>query len=67
MSRGEVNANHNAAHSLCLACKNNTENDSNSNRNRDDEWTFCQGQDADIALFLQETRIRKIRKIFEEN
>ena len=24
-------------------------------------------QEADIALFFQETRIRKIRKIFEEN
>ena len=35
--------------------------------NHDDEWTFCQGQEADIALFLQETGIRKIRKIFEEN
>ena len=28
---------------------------------------FFQGQQADIALLLQETRIRKIRKIFEEN
>ena len=35
--------------------------------NHDDEWTFCQGQEADIALFLQETSIRKIRKILEEN
>ena len=38
------------------------ENDSrlfkNSEENRDDEWTFCQGQ---------ETRIRMIREIFEEN
>ena len=35
----------------------------------DDESNFCWGQEADIALFLQllETRIRKIRKIFEEN
>ena len=39
----------------------------NSGGNRDDEWTFCRGQEANIALFLQETRIRKIRKIFEEN
>ena len=39
----------------------------NSGGNCDDEWTFCRGQEADIALFLQETRIRKIRKIFEEN
>ena len=28
---------------------------------------FCREQEADIALFLQETRIIKIRKIFEEN
>ena len=38
------------------------ENDSrllkNSEENRDDEWTFCRGQ---------ETRIRMIREIFEEN
>ena len=38
------------------------ENDSrllkNSEENRDDEWTFCRGQ---------ETRIRMIRGIFEEN
>ena len=44
---------------------NKTENDSrllkNSEGNRDDEWTFCRGQEADIALFLQEMRIRKIR------
>ena len=51
--------------------KKKTENDSrllkNSGGNRDDEWTFCRGQEADIALFLQEKRIRKIRKFFEEN
>ena len=48
-----------------------TENDSRllkkSEGNRNDEWTFYRGQEADIALFLQGTRIRKIRKIFEEN
>ena len=47
------------------------ENDSrllkNSEGNRDDKWAFCRGQEADIALFLKKTRIRKIRKIFEEN
>ena len=41
--------------------------DSSRIGNHDEEWTFCQGREADIALFLQETRIRKIRKIFEEN
>ena len=45
-----------------LACKNKTENNSRllktSEGNRDDELTFCRGQ---------ETRIRMIRKIFEEN
>ena len=28
---------------------------------------FCRGQEADIAFFFQETRMRHIRKIFEEN
>ena len=32
----------------------------NSEGNQDDEWNFCRGQEADIALFLLETRIRKI-------
>ena len=44
-------------HSPILACKNKTENDSrllkNSEGNRDDEWTFCRGQ---------ETRIRNDQK-----
>ena len=39
-------------HSLSLASKNKTENDSrllkNSGGNRDDEWTFCRGQEADM-------------------
>ena len=68
---GGVKANHNATHSPSLACKYKTENDSrllkNSKGNRDDEWNFCPEQEADIALFLQETRLRKIRKIFQEN
>ena len=38
----------------------------NSEGNHDDEWNFFRGQEADIALFLQETRIRKIIKSFEE-
>ena len=54
-----------------LARKNKIENDpkllKNSEGNRDDEWNFCKGQEADIALLLQETRKRKIRKIFREN
>ena len=61
LSGGGINANHNAKHSPCLACKNKTENDSrllkNSEGNGDDERTFCRGQ---------ETRIRMIRKIFQE-
>ena len=71
LSGGGVNANHNAMLSPCLARKNKIENDpkllKNSEGNRDDEWKFCWGQKADIALFLQETRIRKIIKSFEEN
>ena len=54
-----------------MACKNKTENDSRLRKNREghrgDEWYFCRGQEADIALFFHETRIRKIKKIFEEN
>ena len=57
LSGGGVNASHNAKHSPILACRNKTENDSrllkNSEGNRDDEWTFCRGQ---------ETRIRNDQK-----
>ena len=71
LSGGGVNTNHNATRSPSLARKNKTQHDSrllkNSEGNRDDEWNFCRGQEADIALFLQETRIRKISEIFEEN
>ena len=58
-------------HLPSVSCKNKTESDSrlltNSEGNYNDKWNFCQGQEVNIALFLQETRIRKIRKIFEEN
>ena len=68
---GGVNANHSATHSPSLAGKNEIDNDpkllKNSDRNRDDEWNFCWGQEADIALFLQEIKIRNIIKSFEEN
>ena len=47
--------------------ENDRKNDQEQRRNRDDEWNFCRGQEADIALFLQETRIKKIIKSFEEN
>ena len=59
LSGGGVNANHNAKQSPSLACINKTDSRllKNSEGNRDDEWTFCPGQ---------ETRIRMIRKI-EEN
>ena len=71
LSGGGVNPNHNATRSPILARQNKTQHDSrllkNSEGNRDNEWNFCRGQEADIALFLQETRIRNIRKIFEEN
>ena len=47
------------------------ENDSrllkNSKGNRDGEWIFCRRKEADVALFLQVTRIRKIRKNRETN
>ena len=38
----------------------------NSEGNHDDEWNFCLGQEADIALFLLETRIRKIIKALKK-
>ena len=51
--------------------KNKIENDpklfKDSEGNRDHEWTFCERQEADIALFLQETGIREIIHSFEEN
>ena len=56
--RTEVNANHNAKHSPLTKTENDSRLLKNSEGNRDDEWTFCLGQ---------ETRIRMIRKIFEEN
>ena len=39
----------------------------NSEGNRHDEWDFCREQEADNAFFLQETIIRNIKKILEEN
>ena len=35
--------------------------------NRDGEGNFCRGKEADIALFLLVTRIRKIKKDSEAN
>ena len=71
LSGGGVNANHYSTHSPSLARKNKIEIDpkllKNSEGNRDDEWNFCWRQEADIALFLQEIRIRQVMKSFEEN
>ena len=71
MSGGGFNANHNAMQLPSLARKNKIENDpnllKNSEQNDNDEWNFCWGDLADIALFLQETRIWRIVKTFEEN
>ena len=68
---GVHDANHNTTHSPSLAYKNKIENDpklrKNSERNPDDDMNFCWRQEADIALFLQEIRIRNIIKSFEEN
>ena len=66
-----VNANHNATHLPSLDHKNKIVKDpkllKNNDGNHDDEWDFCWGQEADIALLLQETRIGKVIKSFEEN
>ena len=66
-SEGRVNANHNVTCLPSLA-----ENDSGLLKNSEDskgnhygKWIFRQGKEADIASFLQVTRIRKIRKICE--
>ena len=56
---GGVNASHNAIRLPSLACKNKTEN---GEGNRHGDWNFCQKKEEDIALFLQVTRIRTIRK-----
>ena len=34
----------------------------NGKGNRDGEWNFCRRREADIALFLQVTRITQLRK-----
>ena len=51
--------------------KNKNENDSrllkNSEGNRHGQGHFCPENEANIALFLQVTRIGKIRKIFVAN
>ena len=39
----------------------------NSKGNRDGEKIFCRRKEADVDLFLQVTRMRKIRKICEAN
>ena len=61
-----VNANQTVTRTPSLA-----ENDSrllkNSEVNRDDKWIFCRRKEADVGLFLQVTRIRKIRKMCESN
>ena len=36
----------------------------NGEGNRHGEWNFCRRKEADIALFFQVTRLRKIRKMF---
>lgn len=67
LSGGGANANHNAMHLPCFTRKDKTANDSklnNSKGNRNGEWNFCQGEEADIVLFLQVTRIRTTRKVF---
>ena len=60
-SEGGVNANHNV---MCLPSL--AENDSrlltNSEGNRDGEWIYCPRKEADVALFLQVTRMGKIIK-----
>ena len=51
----------------CPAWSTKTKLRINDEGNRDGEWNFCRGKEADIALFLQVTRIRQLRKIFQAN
>ena len=39
----------------------------NSEGNRNGGWIFCRRKEADVALFSQMTRMRKISKICEAN
>ena len=39
----------------------------NSEGNRDGGWIFCRRKEADVVLFLQVTRMRKIIKICKAN
>ena len=65
-SEGGVNANHIVTCSLS-----STENSprllKNRKGNHNGEWIFCQRRQAEVALLLQVTRIRKIRKICKAN
>jgi len=65
LSGGGVNANHSVlTFSPSLAPKTKT---GNGKGNPGREWNFCPGKEAEIALFLQMTRIKNIEKIFEAN
>ena len=61
MSEGGVNANHNVTCSPSLA-EDNTRLLTNSEGDCDDECIFCRRKEEDVALFLQVTRTRKIKK-----
>ena len=65
-SEGGVNANHNVTCTSSLA-----DNDSRllkrSEGNHNGEWIFCRRKEADVALFLQVRRMRKIIKICKAN
>ena len=63
---GEVNADHNVTCSPSLA-ENELRLLKNSEGNRDDGWIFCRRKEADNALLLQVTRMRKIIKIWKPN
>ena len=63
-SKGGVNANH--IITSCLA-KNDFRRLKNSEGNHDGGWIFCRRKEADVALFLQVTRMRKIIKICKAN
>ena len=65
-SKGGVNANHTVTWTSCLA-KNDSRLLKNSEGNHDGEWIFCRRKEADVTLFLQVTRMRKIIKICEAN
>ena len=66
-SEGGVNANHNYVTCTSSLAENDSRLLKSSEGNHDGEWIFCRRKEADVALFLQVTRMRKVIKICKAN